>query len=427
MKKTYYLFNPGQLERKDNTLKFTPVVEDGNGEESVGAPRYLPVEDINECYVFGSLRANSSLFNFLGQKDIAVHFFDYYENYTGSFMPKDSLLSGRMLLAQTSAFQNKKKRLLIAQKFIESAAYNMIKNLQYYNRRGKDMEDIIDIIKGYAAKLRETVSVDELMGTEGMIRQTYYDAFNLILNDFEMGNRTKQPPQNEVNALISFGNMMCYTLCLRAIHQTQLNPTISFLHTPGERRYSLALDIAEVFKPVIIDRVIFKVLNKREIQEKHFDKKLNKCLLNHSGKKIFVKAIEDKLLETIKHRTLNRNVSYRHLIKLECYKLAKHLLEIEEYKPFKMYWESMYVILVYDCGERRVAKMLKLCRKYLNWIQNSVFEGEISEVRLKKLLYSAKEFMDESEDSIIIFKGPNHSSLEKEVVGKERCSIDNFL
>lgn len=228
MKKTYYLFNPGQLERKDNTLKFTPIVEDGNGEEAVGQPRYLPVEDINEFYVFGSLRANSSLFNFLGQKDIAVHFFDYYENYTGSFMPKDALLSGKMLLAQTSAYQNKKKRLVIAQKFIEAAAYNMIKNLQYYNRRGKDMEDVIDIIKGYAARLSQTDSVQELMGTEGMIRQTYYDAFNLILNDFEMGNRTKQPPRNEVNALISFGNMMCYTLCLRAIHQTQLNPTISF-------------------------------------------------------------------------------------------------------------------------------------------------------------------------------------------------------
>lgn len=338
MKKTYYLFNPGQLERKDNTLKFTPVVEDGNGEESVGAPRYLPVEDINEFYVFGSLRANSSLFNFLGQKDIAVHFFDYYENYTGSFMPKDSLLSGRMLLAQTSAFQNKKKRLLIAQKFIESAAYNMIKNLQYYNRRGKDMEDIIDIIKGYAAKLRETVSVDELMGTEGMIRQTYYDAFNLILNDFEMGNRTKQPPQNEVNALISFGNMMCYTLCLRAIHQTQLNPTISYLHTPGERRYSLALDISEIFKPIIVDRTIFRVLNKHEIQDKHFEKKLNKCLLNLSGKKIFVKAFEERLNETIQHRALGRKVSYRHLVKLECYKLSKHLLGMEMYKPFKMYW-----------------------------------------------------------------------------------------
>lgn len=338
MKKTYYLFNPGELERKDNTLKFTPISEDGS-ENSVGEPRYLPVEDINEFYVFGSLRANSSLYNFLGQKDIAVHFFDYYQNYTGSFMPKDSLLSGKMILAQTSAYQNKKKRIVVAQKFIEAASWNMLKNLQYYNRRGKDMEDLMDAIKKYASQLSATTCVQELMGLEGMIRQTYYDAFNLILNDYEMGGRSKQPPRNEVNALISFGNMMCYTMCLRAIHQTQLNPTISFLHTPGERRYSLALDVAEVFKPVIIDRVIFKVLNKKEIQEKYFDWKLNKCLLNQTGKKIFVKAIEDKLVETIKHRTLNRNVSYRHLIKLECYKLAKHLLEIEEYKPFKMYWK----------------------------------------------------------------------------------------
>ena len=260
MKKTYYLFNPGELERKDNTLKFTPISEDGS-ENSVGEPRYLPVEDINEFYVFGSLRANSSLYNFLGQKDIAVHFFDYYQNYTGSFMPKDSLLSGKMILAQTSAYQNKKKRIVVAQKFIEAASWNMLKNLQYYNRRGKDMEDFMDAIKKYASQLSATTCVQELMGLEGMIRQTYYDAFNLILNDYEMGGRSKQPPRNEVNALISFGNMMCYTMCLRAIHQTQLNPTISFLHTPGERRYSLALDVAEVFKPVIIDRVIFKVLN----------------------------------------------------------------------------------------------------------------------------------------------------------------------
>lgn len=338
MKKTFYLFNSGQLERKDNTLKFTPIVDDENRERSAGPPRYLPVEDINEFYVFGSLRANSSLFNFLGQKDIAVHFYDYYENYTGSFMPRDSLLSGKMLLAQTSAYQSKKKRVSIAQKFIQGAAYNMLKNLQYYNRRGKDMEDIMNLIQKYASKISTTENVEELMGIEGMIRQTYYDAFNLILNDFEMGNRTKQPPQNEVNALISFGNMMCYTLCLRAIHQTQLNPTISYLHTPGERRYSLALDIAEIFKPILVDRVIFKVLNKREIQAKHFDTKLNKCLLNTAGKKLFVKALEERLEETIQHRSLGRKVSYRHLVKLECYKLAKHLLDIDEYQPFKMYW-----------------------------------------------------------------------------------------
>lgn len=338
MKKTFYLFNPGVLERKDNTLKFTPCAEEGVMPDANAQSRYLPIEDISEFYVFGSLKANSALFNFLGQKDIAVHFFDYYENYTGSFMPRDSLLSGKMLLAQTSHYQNKKKRMVIARKFIEGAAYNMLKNLQYYNRRGKDMEGIMELMSKFAAQIPMTQTTEDLMGVEGQIRQCYYEAFNLIINDFEMGNRTKQPPGNEVNALISFGNMVCYTICLRAIHQTQLNPTISYLHTPGERRYSLALDISEIFKPIIVDRVIFKVLNRKEIQEKHFDKKLNRCLLNTVGKKIFVKALEDRLNETFKHRSLNRSVSYRHLVKLECYKLSKHLLEIEEYKPFKMYW-----------------------------------------------------------------------------------------
>lgn len=338
MKKTFYLFNPGVLERKDNTLKFTPVSDDGEITSSDAQSRFLPIEDISEFYVFGSLRANSSLFNFLGQKDIAVHFFDYYENYTGSFMPRDSLLSGKMLLAQTSYYQDKKKRLVIARKFIEGAAYNMIKNLKYYNRRGKDMEDIIRLVENLSKLICSTSSVEELMGIEGQIRQYYYEAFNLIINDFEMAGRSKQPPQNEVNALMSFGNMVCYTLCLRAIHQTQLNPTISYLHKPGERRYSLALDIAEIFKPIIVDRVIFRVLNRKEIQTKHFEKKMNKCLLNVSGKKIFIKAIEDRLQETIQHKSLKRSVSYRHLVKLECYKLAKHLLSIEEYKPFKMYW-----------------------------------------------------------------------------------------
>ena len=338
MKKTFYLFNPGQMERKDNTLKFTPYAIDEDGTEHAGQPRYLPVEDINEFYCFGSLKAGSSLFNFLGQKDICMHFFDYYENYTGSFMPRDSLLSGRMLLAQTAAYQNKKKRLAIAQKFIAGAAFNMVRNLMYYNRRGKDVEGIISGINELAKKITETKDVDELMGVEGLIRRSYYEAFDRILNDFQMGERTKQPPQNEVNALVSFGNMMCYTQCLRAIHQTQLNPTISYLHTPGERRYSLCLDISEIFKPIIIDRVIFRVLNRRELQEKHFDRKMNRCLLNEAGKKIFVRAVEDKLEETFQHKSLGRKVSFRHLIKLECYKLAKHLLNIEEYKPFKMYW-----------------------------------------------------------------------------------------
>lgn len=304
----------------------------------IGQARYLPVENVNDLYVFGSLDANSALYTFLGKKGIAVHFFDYYEHYSGSFMPKEYLLAGKMQIVQTQYYLSAKKRLPIAQAFVRGAAQNMLKNLQYYKRREKDLSDIIHQIERLIAEIPNYVKIDQLMGLEGNIRQAYYQAFDIIINDFEMGNRSKQPPQNEVNTLISFGNMMCYTACLGQIYHTQLNPTISFLHEPGYRRYSLALDMAEIFKPLLVDRVIFTLLNKRQIKASDFRQELNRCVMKDSAKKEFVKAFEEKMKDTINHRSLGRSVSYKHLIKLECYKLSKHLLAAEEYVPFKAWW-----------------------------------------------------------------------------------------
>lgn len=87
----------------------------------------------------------------------------------------------------------------------------------------------------------------------------------------------------------------------------------------------------------------------------------------------------------------------------------------------------MYVILVYDIGEKRVGKMLKLCRQYLNWIQNSVFEGDITEVKLKELEHRALQIMDKEADSIIVFKSRNEKWLEKAVIGLEKNEIDTFI
>lgn len=87
----------------------------------------------------------------------------------------------------------------------------------------------------------------------------------------------------------------------------------------------------------------------------------------------------------------------------------------------------MYVILVYDCGEKRVAKMLKLCRRYLNWIQNSVFEGEITEVKLKELEMNARNIINPTEDSIIVFFGRTEKWMNKQIIGKELNRLDNFL
>lgn len=323
------------MSRKDNTLKFTPV--DENGTE--GPPKYIPVEGVSDLFCFGSLDANSALYNFLGKAGIAVHFFDYYEHYTGSFSPKEYLLAGKMQIEQTKRYIDKKKRIEIAKKFVSGAAFNMGKNLKYYINRDKDLSPILGVMDSYGLLIDGATAVDELMGAEGNIRQTYYSAFDTIISrDFQMENRSKRPPKNEINALISFGNMLCYTLCLSQIYHTQLNPTISFLHEPGYRRYSLALDIAEIFKPLLVDRIIFRVLNKREIQSKDFDHQVNSCVLKESGRKTFVRIWEERINETFKHPVLKRNVTYKHLIKLECYKLTKHILGIEEYKPFKARW-----------------------------------------------------------------------------------------
>ena len=334
MKKSYYLFNPGRMSRKDNTLKFIPVDTDGRE----GPAKYLPVVGIDNLYCFGALDANSALYNFLGKNGISVHFFDYYEHYSGSFMPKDYLLSGKVIIEQSKAYSSTKRRMEIAHKFVEGAAANILRNLKYYQSRGRELTSYIDQIAQLDEERRNATGIDELMGWEGNIRQVYYDAFGEIVPGFEMGNRTKQPPSNEINALISFCNMMCYTLCLDQIYHTQLNPTISYLHEPGYRRYSLALDIAEIFKPILVDRLIFSLLNKKVLSERDFDRKLNYCLLNESGKKKVLKDWEERLSQTIKHRKLNRSVSYKHLVKLEVYKLIKHIMKIEEYKPFKAWW-----------------------------------------------------------------------------------------
>lgn len=322
------------MSRKDNTLQFVPVNEEG----SEGPTKYIPIETVDNLYAFGSLDANSSLYNFLGKEQVSVHFFDYYEHYTGSFMPKDYLLSGKMLIAQSAAYQKMGKRLLIAQKIVEGAAFNMLRNLKYYNNREKDTSMQIAAIEALFPAIAVCIDIESLMGVEGNIRKHYYDAFSVIINDFNMGQRTKQPPSNEVNTMISFVNSLCYTLCLDVIYHTQLNPTISFLHQPGERRYSLALDLAEIFKPVLADRLIFTLLNKKQVKENDFDINLNRCMLKESGRKTVVAMWDERLKETIKHRSLGRNVSYKQLVKLECYKLSKHILEMEEYQPFKAWW-----------------------------------------------------------------------------------------
>jgi CRISPR-associated protein Cas1 len=337
MKQPFYLFNPGRLSRRDNTLKFTPVDEAGNE----GTPRFLPIEQIGDLYVFGSLDANSALYNLLGQEGIAVHFFNYYEHYTGSFMPREYLLAGKVQVEQTRHYLSSAKRMVVARQLVAGAAGNMLRVVRYYDNRDptKQLGTALSAIERWIEAVPTAADIPTLMGLEGNMRQTYYGTFDAIVGGtFCLDGRTKRPPLNELNALISFGNMLCYTACLSTIYHTQLNPTISFLHEPGARRYSLALDLAEIFKPILVDRLIFRMVNKRQLQPNDFRVEVGGCVMKEAARKRFVQEFDASLKETIKHRALGRSVSYRHLLKLECYKLQKHLLGLETYRPFKAWW-----------------------------------------------------------------------------------------
>lgn len=282
---------------------------------------------------------NTSLLNFLGKNGISVHFFNYYGFYAGTYYPKEQLVSGKLLIKQVENYTNRKKRLVIAQAFIDAASYNIYRNLMYYQNRGKEIEKQIKEIEFLRKQISLCKDVQEVMGIEGNIRKNYYEAWNTIINqDIAFEKRVKNPPDNAINSLISYVNTMIYTRVLSEIYKTQLNPTISYLHEPSERRFSLCLDIAEIFKPLIADRLIFSMLNRKQITEKDFEEGLNFLYIKEDARKQITKELDAKLQTTIKHKKLDREVSYEYLIRLEIYKLIKSLMEDIPYEGFKIWW-----------------------------------------------------------------------------------------
>lgn len=321
LRKDYYILSEGILKRKENTLYFV----NNKGKKPI------PINKIYSIYAYGQITFSSQVMSLLAKKGIPIHFFNYYGFYNGSYYPRETLLSGDLLVRQAEYYLNQPKRLELAKLFVEGAANNILKVLSYYKIENNVNEILME--------LNKTNKITEIMNVEGRIRSEYYSKFDEILpKEFKMEGRSRQPPKNMINSLISFGNSMMYSTVLTEIYNTQLNPTISYLHEPFERRFSLSLDLSEIFKPIFVDRLIFYLVNKKMITKKDFNQDLNCCLLNDSGRNKFIKEYNKRLEKTIKHKDLNKKVSYQRLIRLEAYKLKKHILGIKKYNPFVIWW-----------------------------------------------------------------------------------------
>lgn len=330
MARTVYLFSSGRLSRKDNTLCV----------ELEEKKRYFPVENIRDLIVFGEVDLNKKCLEFMREKEILLHFFDYYGHYVGTFYPREHYNSGYMILRQAEHYSDSRKRLELARKFIEGAFANIRQVLRYYNNRRKNLGEVLAKIDQLRQRLPQCQTIEELMALEGNAREYYYKSFDLILEneDFSFERRTKRPPENYLNALISFGNSLIYTKILTEIYKTHLDPRIGFLHSTNFRRFSLNLDVAEIFKPIIADRILFTVVGKKMIARNDFESHSGMILMKERARRTYVEELEKKLQTTIMHRGLKRKVSYQSFLRMELYKIEKHLMGEKTYDPFIVDW-----------------------------------------------------------------------------------------
>ncbi len=323
---TRYIFSMGELSRKDNSIAFHN--EKGNF--------YLPIEETRELYCLNEVSFNTKFLDFIAKAGITLHIFNYHGNYSGTFYPKAYLVSGDLNVKQALCFVN--ERLSIAKNIVSAIAQNIHEVLYHYYRHDKkELKPYLDWLKDdEPSLLHVTTKVEQVLFVEGQVWSRFYDSFKYFLpEDFVMNKRVKRPPDNPINALISFGNTLLYTKTIASIYHTHLNQSISFLHSPREGRFSLSLDLSEAFKPIIVFKTIFDLVGRKKLQVlKHFDKSLNYALLNEEGKKIFIDAFEERMNETFLHVKLKRKVTYKHCLKLDGYKLIKTIVEGREFMPF---------------------------------------------------------------------------------------------
>ncbi|OYT33604.1 MAG: subtype I-B CRISPR-associated endonuclease Cas1 [Candidatus Aenigmarchaeota archaeon ex4484_52] len=310
MKEHLYLIDNGMFLRESNTIFFV-------GEKL----RYrIPINRISAISCFGKASMSSMIVSLFCKKNIPVHLFSKYGKYEGSFMPAEWTYSGKVLIQQAEYYLNKEKRMYLCEAFVNGCKNSMLEVIRDYKIR-----------KEFLSELKNTTFAggdeNQLRSYEGRLWQIFYRFLGANIRNFTFIRRKPNPPEDEINALISFGNALLYGTVLTEIYNTQLNPQISFLHTPMDKRNSLVLDIADIFKPIIVGRLTLKMGNflKKEHFENIIKHKEKGIFLNQKGRKIFVSEYDKRIKTIIYVPQLKRDASLRAIIRNECYKLIRHL------------------------------------------------------------------------------------------------------
>ena len=207
---TRYIMSMGELSRKDHSLCYR------KNDKNI----YIPIENTKEIYCLNEVSINSKLLDFISAHHIIIHFFNYYGNYSGTFYPREQFNSGRLLIKQVEKHTN--QRIEIAQNIVNGIGENLYEILYHYYKHGKkEVKGTIDWIQNeFSNKILQTNDIYSIMSLEGELWQRFYNMFQYILiEEFIFQKRVKRPPDNPINALISFGNTLLYTKTISMIYQ----------------------------------------------------------------------------------------------------------------------------------------------------------------------------------------------------------------
>ena len=325
----YHIVNEGILSQSDYTILF----------ENKNKKVYIPIEATKILNIYSNIIINSNFFNLMNSKNIIVNLFDKHNRYIGKFIPNNTRKSCLLLLKQVEIYNDYNKRMNMAKDILSSEIYNLKSNLKYYNRRyNHDIKEKIKLIEKAEKEINLIKEHEKLLLCEARIKGIYYSCFNEILQNekFKFIKRSKRPPQDPINALISFGNTLLYNYIAKEIYKTKLDIRIAYLHSSNNRYESLNLDLADIFKPIIVDKIIFKLINKKIINDRlHFENINGGVYLTGEGKNIVINEFYKKIKDIT---TIGNNkTSYEKIIRKEIYKLSNSIMNEEKYKAFKYY------------------------------------------------------------------------------------------
>lgn len=327
--RNYHLIHDGILTKRDYTILFE------NDEKKY----YIPVETCGSINIYSNVTFSSSFFEYAKKKGLNVTMFGKYGEYIGTFCTFNHRDASKMMLKQATLYNDATQRVEMAKKIELASLHNQRENLRYYYKRKqkKILKDAIIYMTECMESMKHCEDINNLMLIEARAKQMYLHCFDSMIEDeeFIFEKRTKRPPENEVNALISFGNVFLYQRIATEIRKTALDIRIGFVHATNSRSETLNLDIAEIFKPIIVDRAIFTVIHNMQILKKeHFETdEKGAVLLNNIGKRIFIRALETKLYQKVKIEGVCR--TYDAIIKNEVQKIVRVVKDGEKYKPYK--------------------------------------------------------------------------------------------